>query len=58
MDTDTYIPFEHVEVLDVLRRETLDHHTAGSVFFRGELASEDLLAPFSRDDGGVIRRLK
>ena len=57
MDTDAYITFEHVEILDVLRCETLDQRTVGSVFFRGELAAEDLLAPFSRDDGGVILRL-
>ena len=49
--------FEHVEGHDVLRRETLDYRTADAVFFLGELASEELLAPFSRDDGGVIRML-
>ena len=49
--------FEHVEALDVRRRETLDHRAADAVFFLGEIASEELLAPFSRNNGGVIRTL-
>jgi len=58
MDIYTYTAFEHVEIRDVLSRESLDHRAADAVFFRGELASEELLAPFSRNDGGVIRKLK
>jgi len=55
---DTYTTFEHVEIRDVLRCEALDYRAADAVFFRGEFASEELLAPFSRNDGGVIRILK
>ena len=54
---DTHISFEHVEKYDVHRRKARDKRAADAILLRGELASEQRLAPLARQDSGVICEL-
>ena len=47
-ERETHISFEYVEERDVLICKARDERTADAVLLRGELASEQCLAPLAR----------